>query len=63
MPDPAESPIADSTNHGPDTEAEESLRITYAGAKRRIALLEQQLSTLQEAGTQRKSSVNLNCCY
>lgn len=35
------------------------LRTTYAGAKRRIAALEQQLKTLQEAGTKRKSCVGL----
>lgn len=36
----------------------DSLRATYAGAKRRIANLEQQLKTMQEAGTKRKSYVN-----
>jgi hypothetical protein len=38
------------------TEDEEvTLRATYAGAKRRIATLELQLKTLQEAGTKKKS--------
>lgn len=36
----------------------DSLRATYAGAKRRIANLEQQLKTIQEAGAKRKSYVN-----
>jgi hypothetical protein len=49
----AESSTTDTTNHSSETE--ESLRTTYAGAKRRIAVLEQQLQTLQEAGTKRKS--------
>jgi len=43
------------TNHDPQTE--DSLRATYAGAKRRIAVLEQQLQALHEAGTKRKSQV------
>lgn len=34
-----------------------SLLATYAGAKRRIAALEQQLKSLQETGTKPKSCV------
>lgn len=44
---------AEDTDHGPQTE--DSLRATYAGAKRRIAVLEQQLQVLHEAGTKRKA--------
>ena len=55
MSDSAAGPIIDTTNSNHDTETEESLRVTYAGAKRRIAALEQQLVTLQEMGTKRKS--------
>lgn len=36
-------------------EDDASLRATYAGAKRRIAALKQQLKTLQEMGTKPKS--------
>lgn len=39
----------------PDDSAQiDGLQATYAGAKRRIATLEQQVSTLQEGGTRRK---------
>lgn len=38
-----------------EDETSNSLQATYAGAKRRIATLEQQLKTLQEAGTKPKS--------
>lgn len=41
--------------------AEDELRVTYAGAKRRIAALEQQLQTLLEAGTKRKSYALMLC--
>ena len=40
-------------------QTEDSFRATYAGAKRRIAVLEQQLQALHEAGTKRKSWVFL----
>lgn len=49
-----------STNRVPPTDSPDdiaqidSLQATYAGAKRRIAALEQQVSTLQEGGTCRK---------
>lgn len=36
-------------------EESEDLRVTYAGAKRRIAALEQQLEDLQNADNKRKS--------
>lgn len=39
---------------------DEQLRATYAGAKRRIAALELQLQTYQEAGSKRKKYV-LSC--
>lgn len=42
-----------------EDDAPDSLRATYAGAKRRIATLEEQLKNLQEAGTKRKSCVKL----
>lgn len=43
-----------------DVDGDDSLlQATYAGAKRRIATLEQQLKTLQEAGTKRKSCIGL----
>lgn len=42
-----------------DTEPK-TLRATYAGAKRRIAALEQQIVKLQEAGSQRKESVPIS---
>lgn len=46
----------------PDPETEpNTLQATYAGAKRRIAALEQQLVNLQEAGSQRKKHVA--CIY
>lgn len=32
-----------------------SIKAVYAGAKRRIATLEQQIQNLQEAGTKKKS--------
>jgi hypothetical protein len=51
MPD---SPFMDGTNHGTNPDPEESLRATYAGAKRRIATLEKQLQELQEAGPKRR---------
>jgi hypothetical protein len=44
---------AEDTGRGLQTE--DSLRVTYAGAKRRIAVLEQQLQVLHEAGTKRKA--------
>lgn len=44
--------------NGSANEEHASLRVTYAGAKRRIAALEQQLKTLQEIGTKRKSYVD-----
>lgn len=51
----------DAVNGGVDGDDNaDSLRATYAGAKRRIATLEQQLKTMQEAGTKRKSYVNLS---
>lgn len=49
LPDPN---LANATNHNDE---EESLRITYAGAKRRIAALEHQLQTIQGSETKRKS--------
>jgi hypothetical protein len=59
MSNPAAGPITDTTNSIHDAVTEESeesvLRVTYAGAKRRIAALEQQLVALQEVGTKRKS--------
>lgn len=43
----------------PDSQAdpnlEDDLPATYAGAKRRIAALEQQIKTLQEAGSKKKT--------
>jgi hypothetical protein len=48
------SAISDTTDNIADS-VEELLRTTYAGAKRRIAALEQELVTIQEAGTKRKS--------
>ena len=33
-----------------DLDAEDSLHVMYAGAKRRIAMLEQELQTLRESG-------------
>lgn len=41
---------------------DEELRATYAGAKRRIAALEQQLQAYAEVGNKRKSYV-LTCFY
>lgn len=46
--------IADPTNFDHNSETEDSLRVIYAGAKRRIAALEQQLVALQEVGTKWK---------
>lgn len=42
------------TTDQPDS-ADESLRATYSGAKRRIAALEQQLEDLRNAGSKHKS--------
>lgn len=45
-----------STNAGDDPitrDDDASIKATYAGAKRRIAALEQQLKDLQEAGTKK----------
>lgn len=45
-----------SANDDPSADGEEiNLRATYAGAKRRIAALEEQLKALQEVGTKKKS--------
>lgn len=45
----------DAVNGGVDGDDNaDSLRATYAGAKCRIATLEQQLKTMKEAGTKRK---------
>lgn len=41
---------------------DEELRATYAGARRRIAALEQQLQAYAEVGNKRKSYV-LSCFY
>lgn len=49
----------DESSANADIDEENRLRATYAGAKRRIATLEQQLKTLQEAGTKRKLCTGL----
>lgn len=42
----------------------EALRATYAGAKRKIAMLEEQVQNLQEMGTKPKSYVLFTCsCF
>lgn len=48
-------------NIPPPDNTEDELRATYAGAKRRIAALEQQLQTLLEAGSKRKSYALMLC--
>ena len=50
-----ENPPATLENHLPDDE--DPVRVAYAGAKRRIAALEDKLQALQEEGTRRKSQV------
>jgi len=46
----------------PEDLQDEQIAATYAGAKRRIAALEQQLRTLQEGGPKRKSYVSSFFC-
>jgi hypothetical protein len=50
----ASQPQVETETH-PNSDEEESLRATYAGAKRRIAALEQQLQALQDVGKRQKS--------
>jgi len=59
--------MASSANHQP---GDEDIHATYAGAKRRIAVLEQQLESLQDTSAKRKSydpifrlSVNYQLIY
>jgi hypothetical protein len=40
-------------------DCEDGIRATYAGAKRRIAALEQQLQNLKDAGSKRKLYVSI----
>lgn len=47
----------------PAEETSTTLQATYAGAKRRIAALEQQVQNLQEAGSKRKSYVMPSRCF
>jgi hypothetical protein len=49
--------MSNSQNPVPNTEdeGESNLTAVYAGAKRRIAALEQQLQNLKDAGVKRKS--------
>jgi phage-related minor tail protein len=42
-------------------DGEDHIRATYAGAKRRIAALEEQLQNLRDAGVKRKSRVPVLC--
>jgi hypothetical protein len=42
------------TENSPDNVQSTELQATYAGAKRKIAALEQQLQNLKEAGAKRK---------
>lgn len=43
------------SNHDSEPEGDASLCATYAGAKRRIAVLETQLQEIREAGTKKKT--------
>lgn len=44
-----------SSDPDPDTNQDDGIQSAYAGAKRRIATLEQEIKALQEAGSKKKS--------